>query len=130
MSHNLPHKCCHAIAPMHALDASEMSTLNSSAIPHGIPEADVLNVLPQLSRPSHHSFCGNTGNIPKRFFVLILAVLGFGSAAAPQARDRPLEITEIAAGVFVHFGVNELMTAGNEGAIANIGFVIGDDAVA
>jgi len=37
---------------------------------------------------------------------------------------------EVAGGVFVHFGVNALMTAENEGAIANIGFVVGDDAVA
>jgi quinoprotein relay system zinc metallohydrolase 2 len=37
---------------------------------------------------------------------------------------------EVAPNVFVHFGVNALMTAENEGATANIGFVVGNDAVA
>ena len=32
--------------------------------------------------------------------------------------------------MFVHFGVNALMTAENEGATANVGFVVGNDAVA
>jgi quinoprotein relay system zinc metallohydrolase 2 len=52
------------------------------------------------------------------------------SLAHGQTPTDALEITEIAAGVFVHFGVNELMTAENEGAIANVGFVVGDEAVA
>lgn len=42
----------------------------------------------------------------------------------------PLGIEEIAPGVFVHFGTVALMSAQNEGAIANIGFVVGDEAVA
>jgi quinoprotein relay system zinc metallohydrolase 2 len=65
-----------------------------------------------------------------RFAVAIPVLFGLISLAHPQAPDNALEITEVAAGVFVHFGVNELMTAENEGAIANVGFVIGDEAVA
>src|SRR5712691_2239845 len=65
-----------------------------------------------------------------RFAVAIPVLFGLISLAHPQAPNNALEITEVAAGVFVHFGVNELMTAENEGAIANIGFVVGDDAVA
>jgi len=39
-------------------------------------------------------------------------------------------MSEIASGVYVHFGQTALMTAENEGDIANIGAVIGDDFVA
>jgi len=43
---------------------------------------------------------------------------------------RPLDVTEVAPGVFVHFGAIALMNRENEGAIANIGFVVGAQAVA
>ncbi|WP_069306760.1 quinoprotein relay system zinc metallohydrolase 2 [Methylobrevis pamukkalensis] len=53
-------------------------------------------------------------------------------AASRAAEDeiRPLAVSQIAPGVFVHQGVHGLMTAENGGAIANVGFVVGEDAVA
>ncbi len=48
-------------------------------------------------------------------------------AAAPEAK---LDVVELAPGVFAHQGVHELPNAGNLGAIANGGFVIGEEAVA
>ena len=60
--------------------------------------------------------------------ILIMAGVGFSPGSVPV--DAPLQVREVAAGVFVYFGVDELMTAENEGAIANIGFVVGDDSVA
>ena len=53
-----------------------------------------------------------------------------GLAAPRSVRAAPLPVTEIAPGIFVHPGVHELATPDNLGAIANVGFVVGDDAVA
>jgi quinoprotein relay system zinc metallohydrolase 2 len=47
-----------------------------------------------------------------------------------QAQQSPLPVGEIAPGIFVHDGLAALMTRENEGAIANIGFIVGDSAVA
>ena len=50
---------------------------------------------------------------------------------APDRSDTArLAVIEIAAGVFVHNGVHEEASPANGDAIANIGFILGDDAVA
>jgi hypothetical protein len=61
-------------------------------------------------------------------FVLASGVLLF--VAHAQQPDEPLPVTEVTRGVFVHIGALALMTAANEGATANVGFIVGNDAVA
>ena len=59
--------------------------------------------------------------------AVVALVLATGSS---RAETMPLAMTEIAPGVYVHNGVHEEASAANEDAIANIGFIIGADAVA
>src|SRR5258708_11604293 len=61
------------------------------------------------------------------FTFLILASAGRMHA---QQAVEPLDVGEVAPGVYVHIGAVALMTRQNEGAIANVGFVVGNDAVA
>ena len=62
--------------------------------------------------------------------ILVLASGAMNFVARSQQLPEPLAVSEVAGGVFVHLGALALMTRDNEGAIANLGFVVGDDAVA
>jgi quinoprotein relay system zinc metallohydrolase 2 len=62
---------------------------------------------------------------------LILAALAMlDSATAAFAQQQELPVNSIADGVFVHNGQTAQMTRENAGAIANVGFIVGEDAVA
>jgi quinoprotein relay system zinc metallohydrolase 2 len=58
-------------------------------------------------------------------FLMMLA-----TSSLERAEPQELPVSEVAPGIFVHIGETALMTRENEGAIANVGFVIGDNAVA
>jgi quinoprotein relay system zinc metallohydrolase 2 len=63
------------------------------------------------------------------------AVLGIAAALVAEpgravAQTAPLSMTEIAAGIFVHNGVHEEASSANQDGIANIGFIVGANAVA
>jgi quinoprotein relay system zinc metallohydrolase 2 len=63
--------------------------------------------------------------------ALILAALAMlTTATASRAQQRELPVNSIADGVFVHNGQTAQMTRDNDGAIANVGFIVGEDAVA
>lgn len=63
--------------------------------------------------------------------TLILAALAtIAAATASFAQQQPLPVTSIADGVFVHNGLTAQMTRDNAGAIANVGFIVGEEAVA
>jgi quinoprotein relay system zinc metallohydrolase 2 len=63
--------------------------------------------------------------------IWILAVLAIlGASTFSRAQQQELTVSEIAPGLFVHGGQTALMTRENDGAIANIGFIIGEHAVA
>ncbi len=64
-----------------------------------------------------------------RLWMLAALVLLCVSTVS-QAQQQELAVQEIAPGVFVHEGMTALMTRENGGAIANIGFIVGDSAVA
>ena len=57
-----------------------------------------------------------------------LILLWASTAVHAQQRESPVH--EIAPGVFMHDGATALMTRDNEGAIANVGFIIGENAIA
>jgi quinoprotein relay system zinc metallohydrolase 2 len=64
-----------------------------------------------------------------RLTALALLVIWLAPTLA-DAQHSPLLVSEVAPGIFIHIGVTELMTRENEGAIANIGFIVGNDSVA
>jgi len=66
-----------------------------------------------------------------RYGLAGLAAMALAAATA-QATDSvtPLPVTSVAPGVYVHIGAVAVMTGENEGVTANLGFVVGSDAVA
>src|SRR5882757_5753881 len=61
---------------------------------------------------------------------VLALLLMLGASTIARAQELELPVSEVAPGIFVHVGATALMTRDNAGAIANVGFVVGDSAVA
>jgi quinoprotein relay system zinc metallohydrolase 2 len=62
--------------------------------------------------------------------LILTALAMIATVTASRAQQQALLVNSIADGVFVHNGQTAQMTRANDGAIANIGFIVGEDAVA
>ena len=62
--------------------------------------------------------------------MLAWTMLACATGLCQPQPGNALPVTEIAAGVFIHQGTTAVMTPANAGAVANVGFIVGDDAVA
>jgi quinoprotein relay system zinc metallohydrolase 2 len=66
-----------------------------------------------------------------RALASAILMLGVGAAgAAAQVTTTPLAVESVAAGDYAHFGLVEMTTPDNAGDIANLGIIVGQDAVA
>jgi len=76
-------------------------------------------------------FCGRGfGRVVVLLSSLALALVRTATLTYSAEPIEPLAVSEVAPAIYAHFGVSALMNAQNAGAIANVGFVIGDDGVA
>jgi quinoprotein relay system zinc metallohydrolase 2 len=61
---------------------------------------------------------------------VVALFVALGVATLSQAQEQELPVSEVAPKIFVHVGEIALMTRENDGATANVGFIVGDNAVA
>ena len=82
---------------------------------------------PTLRKPNRKKRLQNYRPVSVCAAILAIAMI---AVASSHAYAEPLEVTEIADGIFVHSGLHEEATPANADAIANIGFIIGEDGIA
>jgi quinoprotein relay system zinc metallohydrolase 2 len=63
-------------------------------------------------------------------YALMLSALFLFSSSRPALAASVLSVTQVAPGIYVHLGPHEIPDTRNHGAIANIGFIVGERCVA
>ncbi len=81
-------------------------------------------------RPADCTESGTWARAVLTCFALLAGSLFSLASSAFAATEGALPVKQIAQGVYVFEGAVALMTAANEGAIANVGFIVGEEAVA
>ena len=66
----------------------------------------------------------------ERAFLTAVSLLMAAFSQTAQAEDSPYQIKQLVDGVYYHQGVHDDATESNYGAIANVGFVIGERCIA
>ncbi len=84
----------------------------------------------QLAGPSSKPRVGGRARVSLAAAILLCAMPLLLADVALAGRQGALPVKQIAIGVYVFEGAVSLMTAANEGAIANVGFIVGEEAVA
>src|SRR5437660_11031108 len=83
---------------------------------------------------AHRRRCAHDLRMTRAYAVFAAGLILVLDPGSPGSRSQtapfPLELLQIADGNFVHFGAMAMMSRENEGAIANLGLIVGEDAVA
>jgi quinoprotein relay system zinc metallohydrolase 2 len=62
--------------------------------------------------------------------IILVFLISGSSTAGQQGLPTPLPISEIAPGIYAHIGSIDMMNEANQGDAANVGFIVGEKAVA